>query len=118
MKHYGKLGVVNLSYEVKKLWYSRHIDPDPCEPVDTYWPTYTDHELVILQDFVMHLVAITPLNEREKCVVKLCVLENCTLREVGQEMNMTKEQVRQILGRTMRKFRKSYITLTGMSTCT
>lgn len=46
LKYYGKLGVVNLPYEVKNLWYSRHIEPEPCEPVDTYWQTCTDHNLV------------------------------------------------------------------------
>jgi DNA-directed RNA polymerase specialized sigma24 family protein len=114
LQHYGKLGVANLSSEVKKLWYSRHIEPEPCEPVDTYWPTCTDPDLVLRQDFARRLVAITPLTEIEEWAVVLCVLDNCTLREAGQEMDRTQERVRQILMKAMRKFRTCQATLTGV----
>lgn len=114
LQHYGKLGVANLSSEVKKLWYSRHIEPEPCEPVDTYWPTCTDPDLVLRQDFARRLVAITPLTEIEEQAVVLCVLDNCTLREAGQEMDRTQERVRQILMKAMRKFRTCQKALTGM----
>ena len=114
LQHYGKLGVANLSSEVKKLWYSRHIEPEPCEPVDTYWPTCTDPDLVLRQDFARRLVAITPLTEIEEQAVALCVLDICTLREAGQEMDRTQERVRQILMKAMRKFRTCQIALTGM----
>jgi DNA-directed RNA polymerase specialized sigma24 family protein len=114
LPHYGKLGVANLSSEVKKLWYSRHIEPELCEPVDTYWPTGTDPDLVLLQDFARRLVAITPLTEVEEQAVALCVLDNCTLREAGQEMDRTQERVRQILMKAMRKFRTCQAMLTGV----
>lgn len=114
LQHYGKLGVANLSSEVKKLWYSRHIEPEPCEPVDTYWPNCTDPDLVLRQDFARRLVAITPLTEIEEWAVALCVLDNCTLREAGKEMDRTQERVRQILMKAMRKFRTCQATLTGV----
>lgn len=114
LPHYGKIGVASLSSEVKAIWYSRHIEPDPCEPVDTYWPTGTDPDLVLLQDFARRLVAITPLTEVEEQAVALCVLDNCTLREAGQEMDRTQERVRQILLKAMRKFRTCQATLTGV----
>jgi DNA-directed RNA polymerase specialized sigma24 family protein len=114
LPHYGKIGVANLSSEVKKLWYSRHIEPEPCEPVDTYWPTCTDPDLVLRQDFARRLVAITPLTEIEEWAVALCVLDNCTLREAGQEMDRTQERVRQILMKAMRKFRTCQKALTGV----
>jgi DNA-directed RNA polymerase specialized sigma24 family protein len=114
LQHYGKLGVANLSSEVKAIWYSRHIEPEPCEPVDTYWPTCTDPDLVLRQDFARRLVAITPLTEIEEWAVVLCVLDNCTLREAGQEMDRTQERVRQILMKAMRKFRTCQATLTGV----
>ena len=114
LPHYGKIGVASLSSEVKAIWYSRHIEPDPCEPVDTYWPTSTDPDLVLLQDFARRLVAITPLTEVEEQAVALCVLDNCTLREAGQEMDRTQERVRQILMKAMRKFRTCQKEQTGM----
>jgi DNA-directed RNA polymerase specialized sigma24 family protein len=114
LPHYGKIGVASLSSEVKSIWYSRHIEPEPCEPVDTYWPTCTDPDLVLRQDFARHLVAITPLTEIEEWAVALCVLDNCTLREAGKEMDRTQERVRQILMKAMRKFRTCQATLTGV----
>jgi len=114
LPHYGKIGVASLSSEVKAIWYSRHIEPDPCEPVDTYWSTVTDPDLVLLQDFARRLVAITPLTEVEEQAVALCVLDNCTLREAGQEMDRTQERVRQILMKAMRRFRTHQATLTGV----
>jgi DNA-directed RNA polymerase specialized sigma24 family protein len=103
--HYGKIGIASLPSEVKSIWYSRHIEPEPCEPVDTYWPTGTEPDLVLLQNLVMRLVAITPLTEAEEQAVVLCVLDNCSLREASQEMGLNKEYVRRILMRAMRKFR-------------
>lgn len=114
MPHYGKIGVASLSSEVKAIWYSRHIEPEPCDPVDTYWPTVTDPDLVLLQDFARRLVAITPLTEVEEQAVALCVLDNCTLREAGVEMGRTQERVRQILMKAMRKFRTYQAMLTGV----
>ena len=114
LQHYGKLGVANLPSEVKAIWYSRHIEPEPCEPVDTYWPTCTDPDLVLRQDFARRLVAITPLTEIEEWAVALCVLDNCTLREAGQEMDRTQERVRQILMKAMRKFRTHQKVLTSV----
>lgn len=112
LPHYGKIGVASLSSEVKAIWYSRHIEPEPCDPVDTYWPTVTDPDLVLLQDFARRLVAITPLTEAEEQAVALCVLDNCTLREAGVEMGRTQERVRQILMKAMRKFRTHQKVLT------
>jgi DNA-directed RNA polymerase specialized sigma24 family protein len=114
LQHYGKIGVANLSSEVKAIWYSRHIEPEPCEPVDTYWPTGTDPDLVLLQDFARRLVAITPLTEAEEQAVALCVLDNCTLREAGQEMDRTQERVRQILMKAIRRFRTHQKVLTDV----
>ena len=111
--HYGKLGVASLSSEVKAIWYSREIEPEPCEPVDTYWPLHTDPEVQIWQDFVRRLVAITPLTEAEEQAVVLCVLDGCTLKEAGVEMGRTQERVRQILMKAMRRFRTHQKALTG-----
>ena len=113
-QHYGKLGVASWPSEVKAIWYSRDVEPEPCEPVDTWWPVETDPDLVLAQDFARRLVAITPLTEIEEQAVVLCVLDNCTLREAGIEMERTQERVRQILMKAMRKFRTHQKVLTGV----
>lgn len=115
LPHYGKLGVATLFSEVKAIWYSRHIEPEPCEPVDTWWPMETDPDLELAQDFARRLVEITPLTDQEEQAVMLCVLDNCTLREAGEEMGgRTPERVRQILMKAMRRFRTHQKALTGL----
>ena len=114
MPHYGTLGVANLPSEVKAIWYSRDQEPPPCEPVDTWWPMQTDPDLALMQDFARRLVEATPLTEAEEQAVALCVLDNCTLREAGQEMGRTQERVRQILMKAMRRFRTHQFILTGV----
>lgn len=117
LPYYGKIGVTSLPSEVKVIWYSRHIEPEPCEPIDFWWPTQTDPDLELAQDFVRRLVAITPLTEQEEQTVILCVLENCTLREAGEVMGgKSPERVRQILEKALRKFRKHQLELTGIPT--
>jgi len=113
-QHYGKLGVAKLPAEVKAIWYSRDVEPEPCEAVDTYWPIATDPELVLAQDFARRLVEVTPLTEAEEQAIALCVLDNCTLREAGVEMGRTQERVRQILEKALRRFRTHQKVLTDV----
>lgn len=115
LPYYGKLGVAKLPSEVKVIWYSRDVEPEPCEPVDTWWPVATDPDLWLMQDFAHRLVAVTPLTEREEQVISLCVLDNCTLREAGDEMGCTQERVRQILMKALRRFRTHQKALTGLN---
>ena len=113
LPYYGKLGVTNLPSEVKAIWYSRHIEPEPCEPVDTYWPMHTDPELEVWQDFAKRLIEATPLTHAEAQVVAMCVLDNCTLREAGEELGgRSPERVRQILEKALRRFRTHQKALT------
>lgn len=114
LPHYGKLGVTSLSSEIKSIWYSRHIEPEPCEPVDTWWPTQTDPDLWIRQDFARRLVEITPLTEAQEQVVALCVIGNSTLEDAGEVLGVTRERVRQILAKAMRNFRTHQVRLTGV----
>lgn len=111
---YGRLGVANLPSEVKKIWYSRDVEPEPCEPIDTFWSTTTDQDLPIAQDFARKIVEITPLTGREIDAVALCILDSCTLKEAGIDMNCTQERVRQILLKALRKFRKHQREITGI----
>lgn len=114
-QHYGKLGVAKLPSEVKAIWYSRNVEPEPVEPVDTWWPVATDPDLLLAQDFAHRLVEVTPLTEQEEQAIALCVLDGCTLREAGEEMGCTQERVRQILMKALRRFRTHQKALTGLN---
>ena len=115
-QHYGKLGVAKLPSEVKVIWYSRNMEPEPVEPVETWWPVATDPDLLLARDFAHRLVAITPLTEQEEQAIALCVLDGCTLREAGEEMGgRSPERVRQILEKALRRFRTHQKALTGLN---
>jgi hypothetical protein len=114
VKHYGKLDVVNLPSEVKKIWYSKDVELEPCEPIDSYWPTTTDCDLEIKKDFAKRLLDITPLTEQEEKVIYLIVFDNATLREAGKELDKSQERIRQILIKALRKFRNHQVKLTGI----
>jgi len=111
-EHYGRLGIATIQGTVRQIWYSKHIEPEPCEPIDFYWPTMTDPDLILKQDFARRLVAITPLTQREEQAVIMCVLGNCTLEDVGKEMGVSRGRVGQILMKAMKKFRESKSLLT------
>ena len=111
-EHYGKLGIATIPSTVRQIWYSKHIEPEPCEPIDSYWPTMTDPDLILEQDFARRLVEITSLTKKEEQIVILCVLGNCTLEEVSKVIGCSRQRVRQILMKTMRKFRESKYRLT------
>jgi DNA-directed RNA polymerase specialized sigma24 family protein len=113
-QHYGKLGVAKLPSEVKAIWYSRDVEPDPVEPIDYYWPVATDPDLWLMQDFAKRLVEITPLTEAEEQVIGLCVIQGCTLEEAGEMIGKKKERVRQILEKGLRRFRRYQELLTGV----
>jgi DNA-directed RNA polymerase specialized sigma24 family protein len=103
MSHYGKIGLKSLPSEARRIWYSRHVEPEPCEPIDIYWPTSTDPELELLQDYARRLLAATPLTEREERAVRLYMMDNCTLREAGMELDVTASLLHKILKRAKRK---------------
>jgi RNA polymerase sigma factor (sigma-70 family) len=111
-EHYGRLGIATIQGTVRQIWYSKNIEPEPCEPIDFYWPTMTDPDLILKQDFARRLVAITPLTQREEQAVIMCVLGNCTLEEVGEVIGCTRQHVHYILKKAIKKFRESKSQLT------
>lgn len=111
---YGELNVVNLSSEVKRIWYTRDIEPEPCEPLNVYYPTHTDVDLPDIQDFARRLVEATPLTDQEEMVICMCVIDNCTLQEAGKELDKSTERIRQILMKGLRRFRTHQKKLTGI----
>ena len=108
---YGKVGVSTLPSKAKTIWYSRHAEIEPCEPIDIYWPTATDPELPLLVDYARRLVDATVLTEREQQAVELCVLDNCTVWEAAREMNVTHARVGQLRSKALQKLRRTSVRL-------
>lgn len=113
--YYGQLKTAELPSQVKSIWYSRD-DELPDLPTTgnlaLFQQTDPDQDLAI--DFARRLVEITPLTDREVVAVRMCVLEDCTLEEAGQELDCTRERVRQILSKALRRFRHHQTQLTGI----
>jgi RNA polymerase sigma factor (sigma-70 family) len=102
---YGELGVVNLVSEVKVLWFTR--DQELPELPSWRWACehQTDMKQVEDRDVVRTLLERTELTEREDLVIRMVVIEDCTMQDVGDLLGVTLERVRQILNKGLRKLR-------------
>jgi len=115
MKHnyYGKLGVKDLDNRIYKLWLSRDEELPLCEPVGWSWMYETDPNT---EELVGDILFLTKLSDKEICVICACVLEGATLQEYGKEISRTKERVRQILAKALRKMRYHSKSILGIGT--
>ena len=112
--HYGKLNVASLPSAVKQIWYSRDDEPPPCEPHGWSWEQVTEPDYEAL-DLIRKILDATPLTERETQAIWLHVIEGNTLDEIGEVMNCTRERVRQIIGKGLRRLRTYQEQVTGVS---
>lgn len=108
----GKLTWSKVPREVRALWNNRHVEPDLCEPIDTYIEVCSGPELVINKDLVKRLMEIAPLNTDQKWVVSLRFLDGCTFREASKEMGRCEQRVREIAKAALVKLRQCEKDLT------
>tara|TARA_R110000868_G_scaffold395741_1_gene667610 strand:- start:99 stop:512 length:414 start_codon:yes stop_codon:yes gene_type:complete len=101
-KHYGKLGVKDLDNRVYKLWLSRDEELPLCEPVGWSWMYVIDPAK---DDLVVHVILQSKLTNKEHMIVLACVFDGATLEEMAIQLNRTKERIRQILAKALRKMR-------------
>lgn len=111
--HYGKLNVASLPSAVKQIWYSRDDEPPPCEPHGWSWEQVTEPDYESL-DLIRKILDATPLTERETQAIWLHVIEGSTLDEIGEVMDCTRERVRQIVGKGLRRLRTHQSKVTGI----
>lgn len=102
---YGELGVVNLVSEVKVLWFTRNQELP--ELPSWRWSFHHQADMKQLEDrdVVKTLLERTKLTEREDLVIRMVIVEDCTMQDVGAFLNVTHERVRQILNKGLRKLR-------------
>jgi DNA-directed RNA polymerase sigma subunit (sigma70/sigma32) len=112
--YYGKLQTASLPSEVKRIWYSRD-DELPELPRHRWsFELQSDMEQVEQRDLVVKLLKAFCFTDREDLVVQMLVMDGATLEEAGQELGVTKERVRQIYMKAMRKARTRQHAVTGM----
>ena len=111
---YGKLNVVSLPSAVKQIWYSRHDEPPPPEPHGWSWEQVTETDIETA-DLIRKILAATPLTPRESAAIYLHIVEEYTLEECGEFLECTRERVRQIIGKGLRRLRTYQERVTGVS---
>lgn len=112
-KYYGKLMTAQLSSEVKAIWYSRD-DELPELPRHRWsFELQSDMEQVEQRELVVKLLETICFTDREDLVVQMLVMDGATLEEAGQELGVTKERIRQIYMKAMRKARTRQKSVTG-----
>lgn len=113
--NYGKLQVKNISREVYKIWLSRNVEPEFCEPVGWSWMHETDTEEFVKRDLIIRILQKTKLTENEEKVVFAYVLEGATFREIGKDLNRTDGRIQQILSKALRKLKHRKTGMTDIN---
>jgi hypothetical protein len=111
--YYGKLMTAQLPSEVKRIWYTRD-DELPELPRHRWsFELQSDMEQVEQRELVVKLLETICFTDREDLVVQMLVMDGATLEEAGQELGVTKERIRQIYMKAMRKARTRQKSVTG-----
>jgi len=105
-KYYGKLNVKTLDPEVHRIWLTRNEEPETqqIEP-DNILASYEDAIEDI--DFMRKIWDRSNLSTQQCYVLLTRVVYGATLEEVGQRINVTRERVRQIEFKALRKLRQA-----------
>jgi DNA-directed RNA polymerase specialized sigma24 family protein len=111
---YGQLQTASLPSEVKAIWYSRDEELEPLPSWRWSFDHQTDLEAVEQRDLLEKILESAGMNEREEIVLRMLTIEGYTLEEIGQVLGVTKERVRQMEIRILRKLRKAQWRYTGI----
>lgn len=111
---YGQLMTKNLHSEVKKLWYSRNEELEPLPSWRWSFEMESNLDHVEKRDFLTKILAVKPLLEREEKVLWLVVIEEQTFKNVGLQLGVTQERIRQIYMKAIRKLRTRQKEITGL----
>ena len=100
---YGELGVVNLPSAVKVIWHSRNDELPELPSWRWSFQHQSDLQQVEDREVVARLIEAANLNFQQAFVLEMMVVREYTLEEVGRRLNLSRERVRQILARALRK---------------
>ncbi len=95
---------------VKSLWFSRDADPELCEPFGMACDFTDDAESLKQAEFQQAVsVLVGCLNPIEEKVISYRYNHEMSLEEVGFVFNVTRERIRQIEGKAIRKMAREAI---------
>lgn len=113
--YYGQLMTKNLPSEIKKLWYSRNEELEPLPSWRWSFEMESNLDHVEERDFLTKILSVKPLLEREEKVIWLVLIEEQTFKDVGLQLGVTQERVRQIYLKAIRKLRTRQKEITGIT---
>ena len=113
--YYGQLLVASLPSEVKTLWYTRD-DELPELPRHRWsWQLQDDMEQVEQRELAIKILESIRLDDRHLLVLQRRIFEEATLDDVGEELGVCKERVRQMENKVLRRLRQVQNRFTGIN---
>ena len=100
--YYGKLDVKNLHPEVIRIWRSRNDELDEL-PTTLNDGFVSDDFLIEARSIINKIFEFRNFRENELYVLQKLIVEEFTLDEVGNYLNVTGERVRQIYNKARRR---------------
>ncbi len=113
---YGQLMTASLPSEVKKIWYSRDEELPELPRQGWSWQHEDNMDQVERRELLTKILTDAPLSDRQELVIRLMVVEELTLVEVGQQLSVSGQRVRQIYAQAMRRLRRHQRDITGIPT--
>ena len=105
--YWGKLDAANMHGSVREIWFTRNDElPElpTCEPAEDYSASIEAYER---RELALKLLEHTALRWRERYVVARCVMGDASFAEVGAEFGVSKERIRQLAHKALRKLKRT-----------
>ena len=112
---YGELQIAAIPSEVRTIWHTRDAELPELPRQGWSWQHEDNLDQVEHRELLTKILTDAPLTERQELVIWLLVVEELTLAEVGQQLSISGQRVRQIYKQSMRRLRRYQGDITGIS---